>query len=603
MDPRRLHMKVDKKQKILLILISASLLILNIVTSVSVYHKERNLKLERAANVSKAYAMEVKRDLSYGTDCTQYIKELVAADSGQVDRFDDSARLITQKNVEYLALVRDGAIYDSYTKGVYQEKLDGLMKLSQVASAAEYAAKTRKPVLYGPFSFPGVGRRVIVIDPVLLKNSSGKAYLWGYAVAVMRVPDVYKHTLKELRSLRYDYCLDSTISPAVKKQVSVEAGMGNKETLTEPTGYTIDIGQCRWTLNVEPIEGWNSNQALFIFIEGLIMNLFLVVSIYTVIRIGQQEKTMRRMAYVDALTGIFNRGGFMDRMDQYMNSCDSSMTTVFIDIDDFKVINDVYGHMVGDKVLIDLADHLSKIFAEDSVVGRTGGDEFCVLITGKTAEESRDIINRVVEEQWHVTAGDKEVSYSVSAGFADYPAQAHDRQQLLIMADEALYAAKAEGKNKSKHYESRMSGIKREQMGFSAKTIASGIPGAFLIYKADEDEQIFFANEDLIRLFGCRDMEDFMDYTQSSFRHVVHPDDLERVEKEIRQQIELQREDPENPHDYYDDYVEYRIITRDGETVPVIDLGRLVYDDHYGEVFFVFIFRKEIAVKRSMIFK
>ena len=124
-----------------------------------------------------------------------------------------------------------------------------------------------------------------------------------------------------------------------------------------------------------------------------------------------------------------------------------------------------------------------------------------------------------------------------------------------------------------------------------------------MIYKADEDEQIFFANEDLIRLFGCRDMEDFMDYTQSSFRHVVHPDDLERVEKEIRQQIELQREDPENPHDYYDDYVEYRIITRDGETVPVIDLGRLVYDDHYGEVFFVFIFRKEIAVKRSMIFK
>ena len=592
-------MRVNHKQKIILILVSVFMLLLNIMTSASVYSREKNLKAERAANVTRAYAMEVKRDLSYGTDCTEYMKKLLKSGGGSAESFDYNADLIIKNSVEYMALFQNGTVYNSYTDSGDQKKLDGLMKISQVSSAAEYAAETRKLVLYGPFDFPEIGRRVAVIDPVFLKNSAGEDFLWGYAVVVMRVPDVYKQSLKELRSLRYDYCLDASISPYSSKQIKIEAGMENKTILDEPAGYSFNIGQCRWTLNVEPREGWGSVQALEIFLGGILLNIVFVIMVYSLFRLRSQERNMRKMAYVDALTGILNRGGFMDRLDQCIDGSDIAVTAVFIDINDFKIINDVYGHMAGDQVLINLANHLKEVFTEGSVIGRTGGDEFCVLVQGMEKETLRNKINKLVKEHRYISADNQTVYYSISAGYADYPAQAHDRKQLLIMADEALYAAKTEGKNEARYFEDSMRAIKREHMGFSAKTIASRIPGAVLIYQAGGNEQIFFANYDLVHLFGCKDMDDFLQYTRSSFRNIVHPDDLERVEKEIQQQISIQINDPEYSKDFFDDYVEYRIITKDGKTVPVIDLGRLVHDDHYGEVFFVFIFPEERIRKKS----
>lgn len=200
---------------------------------------------------------------------------------------------------------------------------------------------------------------------------------------------------------------------------------------------------------------------------------------------------MRKMAYVDALTGILNRGGFMDRLDQCIDGSDIAVTAVFIDINDFKIINDVYGHMAGDQVLINLANHLKEVFTEGSVIGRTGGDEFFVLVQGMEKETLRNKINKLVKEHRYISADNQTVYYSISAGYADYPAQAHDRKQLLIMADEALYAAKTEGKNEARYFEDSMRAIKREHMGFSAKTIASRIPGAVLIYQAGGNEQIF----------------------------------------------------------------------------------------------------------------
>ena len=96
------------------------------------------------------------------------------------------------------------------------------------------------------------------------------------------------------------------------------------------------------------------------------------------------------------------------------------------------------------------------------------------------------------------------------------------------------------------------------------------MPGGFFIYEADGDEKITYVNENVLKLFRCRDMEAFQALTGGSFRGMVHPGDLERVESEIMAQI---------ASDTYD-YVEYRICCQDGTVLWVEDYGRLVEEEN-----------------------
>lgn len=111
--------------------------------------------------------------------------------------------------------------------------------------------------------------------------------------------------------------------------------------------------------------------------------------------------------------------------------------------------------------------------------------------------------------------------------------------------------------------------------------IVAGIPGGFFVYRADETEELIYANRIVLQLYDCGTYEEFQAFVGNSFRGMVHPEDLERVEKSIREQIVAN-------HEKFD-YVEYRIVPKGGGLRWVEDFGHLVENDVYGEIFFVFI--------------
>ena len=116
---------------------------------------------------------------------------------------------------------------------------------------------------------------------------------------------------------------------------------------------------------------------------------------------------------------------------------------------------------------------------------------------------------------------------------------------------------------------------------FTIDHIMQGIPGGFFIYRADSSEELLYANDAMLRLFRCDTLEEFQALTGNSFKGIVHPDDLKRVEMYISHQI---------ADDFQGlDYVEYRIIRKDGEICWVEDFGRLVHDEAEGDIFYVFI--------------
>lgn len=121
----------------------------------------------------------------------------------------------------------------------------------------------------------------------------------------------------------------------------------------------------------------------------------------------------------------------------------------------------------------------------------------------------------------------------------------------------------------------------RKRMAFLFRDFANAMPGGFFIYHADENEEIVYANEAVIRIFGCDTREEFRELTGNSFRGIVHPDELEKVERSIAKQIE------ESQYDL--DYVEYQIIRKDGQMRWVEDYGHFIHNDEIGDFFYVFI--------------
>ena len=113
------------------------------------------------------------------------------------------------------------------------------------------------------------------------------------------------------------------------------------------------------------------------------------------------------------------------------------------------------------------------------------------------------------------------------------------------------------------------------------RQLADSMPGGFFIYEATGDEKLIYANLALVRIFGCETVEELMDYVHGSFRGIVHPEDYEKIESSIDGQIQQDA-------DHYD-YVEYRIIRKDGSVRWLLDYGHFVHTEEHGDFFYVFV--------------
>ena len=102
------------------------------------------------------------------------------------------------------------------------------------------------------------------------------------------------------------------------------------------------------------------------------------------------------MAYCDSLTGLANRVGFYEKLEKTVIEAEetgSPFIVMYLDADDFKGVNDYYGHDYGDEYLIKLAQHLNRVVGPEHCVARLGGDEFSVIVTGGTAKEILSLIH------------------------------------------------------------------------------------------------------------------------------------------------------------------------------------------------------------------
>jgi diguanylate cyclase (GGDEF)-like protein len=158
------------------------------------------------------------------------------------------------------------------------------------------------------------------------------------------------------------------------------------------------------------------------------------------------------LAIYDGLTGFFNRRHFRGLLDEYMEKAKSSLplSLLIIDLDHFKLVNDNHGHLVGDQVLTSVAQLIRENAPAAAPIGRLGGEEFAMALRGTTLEGAIELAERVREAVAAHPIETREVTLpiTISIGAAQVDAQVAQSADLLRNADEQLYRAKTEGRNR-----------------------------------------------------------------------------------------------------------------------------------------------------------
>lgn len=177
-----------------------------------------------------------------------------------------------------------------------------------------------------------------------------------------------------------------------------------------------------------------------------------------------QELNLKQKAEHDPLTGLLNKAAMETYVENFLKTqeADSLHALFIIDLDNFKAVNDTLGHVFGDKVLVDTASKLSRVFSEKDFIGRIGGDEFSAFLNLSAFDNPENAKRIIIQKGNSLKASlyetyrgqdNKEVTVSASIGIALFSQDGYHYQTLYNNADKALYVSKENGKNSFNFYQ------------------------------------------------------------------------------------------------------------------------------------------------------
>lgn len=296
-------------------------------------------------------------------------------------------------------------------------------------------------------------------------------------------------------------------------------------------------------------------------------------------KVAAAQENLTYMSQHDALTGILNRMGLDKEVADWLKAHPASHgALVSLDLDGFKFINDLHGHMAGDEALRTLAKDLIESFGHDQIIGRNGGDEFVVFMKDTEPEQAEKVIKAFSNKVKTFTYDGEIHAFSVSIGYTLYKGDGTSLSRLFHQSDTALYAVKLRGRNHYRIYDATMENLNRTSLGFNLETITKNLPLALLVTEAKQDGKILFVNKAMLDLLDCRSVTEFMAFTEEKQNHIICECDRERVRQLTEQQL---LEDAGKTYS-----VTYCIRTVKGQRKHIFSVWRMADNPNYGRVFY-----------------
>ncbi|MBD2346864.1 GGDEF domain-containing protein [Anabaena subtropica] len=259
-----------------------------------------------------------------------------------------------------------------------------------------------------------------------------------------------------------DYCISPEISVSILYlfPIGISVWFVNKHT-----GFLICVASDITSLVVNQIQDKYHFHPLIHFWNALVMLVFFLFVNHLLAQLKATLNNLEKLARTDNLTGLTNRGFFLDIVNNEIEKSlrhKEPLTLAYVDVDNFKQINDQFGHNFGDRLLELIAKTTQKTLRKIDVIARIGGDEFAILLP-RTGYEAAEVVLNRVQKSLLSSMKQEDLSVTFSIGAITFVRPPHSVSEIIEIADNLMYSAKKKGKNLLQHELLENAGVGTEE--------------------------------------------------------------------------------------------------------------------------------------------
>ncbi len=436
---------MPKKRSIILGLITFAIsLILITLTAVVFLGYTTNSRKERASFIADSITRRIEAEIKKREYITRILEIEVMSSEGALTQteFQKIGAELFNDNLDVvdITLAPNGVVNYIYPMNSGVSERVNLFEDKTHADYADNSKNTGLGIIMAPVPLADGNLGIIIRRPIYLGDDKNSSSFWGFASVTINLYDfISAINIEGLSDENYEYKLIETDSVSGKDITIMEY---SERDLNSPiTSMVNTVGGTYWTLYMAPSNNWiELYEMLSILIVVLTISVLfaMVVAAYTSLQANAKE--LEVLSYRDALTNLYNPRSYQEHMEE-LTKKKLPFGLIYIDLNDFKQVNDTYGHDTGDMLLNIVAKRIQNSIREKDKAFRIGGDEFVVVIHGSHDRKFYEgVIARVRENVARdVVIGELTLTASISAGYARCPEDGTRFEEIVEKADSAMY--------------------------------------------------------------------------------------------------------------------------------------------------------------------
>lgn len=405
--------------------------------------EQRNIALERGS----LYSERIESMIITGDNYAGFYEFFISHNNaGFIEEFDSFAeRIVAIEEVVDDLIITEGSVIKAIYPYEGNEKAIGYDLMSDEARTefVERAINEKVSVTQGPIQSVQGGLKIYIRKPIFANENGKEEFLGLISIGLDFSQLLDKVDLKVFKNGFY-------FALKAEKADGTEDYIWGRESIfdKDPVIKEIKIPGQEWQLAIYPRYGWVNEQGVLNSMPVYYYFITLIVLVFTY-QLVLKYITKTKQAETDDLTGIMNKRAFVCSTDKFYKEDNQNTHALFVmDVNDFKLINDTYGHIVGDLVLIEVAKRVQRVIKNGDSFCRIGGDEFTLLIQDIKEEEELETFIESLKAEFDepMFVRGYEIKVNISIGAAIYPMDGVSHLELYHIADRRMY----ENKRKSK---------------------------------------------------------------------------------------------------------------------------------------------------------
>ena len=426
---------------------------LAITTSVAVFYliSASNSRRERAKFTADSVAHNIHSEIQRREYITRMLEIQVESSMGNITA--DSFQVIAEEvfndylDIIDISLAPDGIVRYKYPLDNGLAERENLFEDSARGVYADYSKMSGTPVIIAPTILSDDSYGIIITRPIYTGEEVSDANFWGFASVTFSLSRFLSEVdIKRFAESDYEYKIIGSNAITGENRIIIE--YSEKELLSPVESMISTVGGGYWILGIAPADHWmNLTEILSVLLIAIVMSILAALAVAAYISMKEAAKELEILSYRDALTNLNNPRSYHEHMDE-LSRKKLPYGLIFMDLNDFKMVNDTYGHDAGDELLNIVAKRLQNSIREKDKAFRIGGDEFVVVIHGTHDKKFYEsVIARMrANVARDVVLSNVTLKVSISAGYARCPEDGARFEDVVKKADELMYENKRQHK-------------------------------------------------------------------------------------------------------------------------------------------------------------